>query len=138
MYHYFFVFDLYLFFFFSSRRRHTRCALVTGVQTCALPICRLRLSSRGKEVLPMAQEVIERVHEMLRQAAQHPQDLTGELHVGASNTIGNYLAGELLGPFIARHPQVSLQVSVENTDAITTALLENGRTSGRERGCQSV
>src|SRR3546814_4890286 len=26
--------------FFSSRRRHTRCALVTGVQTCALPICR--------------------------------------------------------------------------------------------------
>src|SRR3546814_11557030 len=32
---YFFYCDL---FFFSSRRRHTRCALVTGVQTCALPI----------------------------------------------------------------------------------------------------
>src|SRR3546814_13095592 len=33
-------------FFFSSRRRHTRCALVTGVQTCALPIffCSLLLS----------------------------------------------------------------------------------------------
>src|SRR3546814_1214237 len=29
-----------LIFFLSSRRRHTRCALVTGVQTCALPICR--------------------------------------------------------------------------------------------------
>src|SRR3546814_3451134 len=29
---------LYIIFFFSSRRRHTRCALVTGVQTCALPI----------------------------------------------------------------------------------------------------
>src|SRR3546814_7641630 len=28
----------FFFFFFSSRRRHTRCALVTGVQTCALPI----------------------------------------------------------------------------------------------------
>src|SRR3546814_5487940 len=27
-----------IFLFFSSRRRHTRCALVTGVQTCALPI----------------------------------------------------------------------------------------------------
>src|SRR3546814_5798116 len=27
-----------MYFFFSSRRRHTRCALVTGVQTCALPI----------------------------------------------------------------------------------------------------
>src|SRR3546814_8125271 len=30
-------------FFFSSRRRHTRCALVTGVQTCALPIWLLAL-----------------------------------------------------------------------------------------------
>src|SRR3546814_982145 len=47
-------------FFFSSRRRHTRCALVTGVQTCALPISahklsgycatmvRLRYDSKGK------------------------------------------------------------------------------------------
>src|SRR3546814_9965235 len=33
-------------FFFSSRRRHTRCALVTGVQTCALPIS-------GIEVRPL-------------------------------------------------------------------------------------
>src|SRR3546814_3093965 len=42
----FFVFSLC--FFFSSRRRHTRCALVTGVQTCALPIsgCRVRHRTR--------------------------------------------------------------------------------------------
>src|SRR3546814_6283607 len=32
----------FIFFFFSSRRRHTRCALVTGVQTCALPISELQ------------------------------------------------------------------------------------------------
>src|SRR3546814_2589915 len=35
------------FFFFSSRRRHTRCALVTGVQTCALPIL---VSGRSRTV----------------------------------------------------------------------------------------
>src|SRR3546814_1841897 len=29
---------MFVVFFFSSIRRHTRCALVTGVQTCALPI----------------------------------------------------------------------------------------------------
>src|SRR3546814_18639135 len=36
-------------FFFSSRRRHTSCALVTGVQTCALPIfgARCTAGSRG-------------------------------------------------------------------------------------------
>src|SRR3546814_18946001 len=32
--------EMYICFFVSSRRRHTRCALVTGVQTCALPISR--------------------------------------------------------------------------------------------------
>src|SRR3546814_2217540 len=35
-------------FFFSSRRRHTRCALVTGVQTCALPIS-VRPGKRGQD-----------------------------------------------------------------------------------------
>src|SRR3546814_9051315 len=35
-------------FFFSSRGRHTRCALVTGVQTCALPIS---LMERGYDVV---------------------------------------------------------------------------------------
>src|SRR3546814_7708370 len=33
---------LFLYLFFSSRRRHTICALVTGVQTCALPIYLVR------------------------------------------------------------------------------------------------
>src|SRR3546814_11838369 len=38
-------------FFVSSRRRHTRCALVTGVQTCALPIFHWTLTGpRGVEV----------------------------------------------------------------------------------------
>src|SRR3546814_1722870 len=47
------VVSVFRFFFFSSRRRHTRCALVTGVQTCALPISdaagpgRLDLPGRG-------------------------------------------------------------------------------------------
>src|SRR3546814_789091 len=38
-------------FFFSSRRRHTRCALVTGVQTCALPIYGL---SASRLLMPMS------------------------------------------------------------------------------------
>src|SRR3546814_3566786 len=56
-------------FFFSSRRRHTRCALVTGVQTCALPILgtlwpkheafRLHLlrTHRGHPVVQMPQSI---------------------------------------------------------------------------------
>src|SRR3546814_5463137 len=37
----------FVFFFFTSRRRHTRCALVTGVQACALPI--FLISNDSKE-----------------------------------------------------------------------------------------
>src|SRR3546814_2534491 len=37
-----------IYFFFSSRRRHTRCALVTGVQTCALPILGKALETVGR------------------------------------------------------------------------------------------
>src|SRR3546814_4880062 len=36
-----------VFVFFSSRRRHTRCALVTGVQTCALPISEYDRDAEG-------------------------------------------------------------------------------------------
>src|SRR3546814_7663778 len=50
--------------FLSSRRRHTRCALVTGVQTCALPISlehQLAISYQGevmlKRVKPLADEL---------------------------------------------------------------------------------
>src|SRR3546814_6308149 len=41
--------DFLRLFFFSSRRRHTRCALVTGVQTCALPILSMAIE---RERLP--------------------------------------------------------------------------------------
>src|SRR3546814_4583033 len=47
------------FLFFSSRRRHTRCALVTGVQTCALPIYMQINDINGKETvyLPIGWEL---------------------------------------------------------------------------------
>src|SRR3546814_5790245 len=38
-------------FFYSRRRRHTRCALVTGVQTCALPILVAALPPEGIAIL---------------------------------------------------------------------------------------
>src|SRR3546814_1842995 len=43
--------ELVCVFFVSSRRRHTRCALVTGVQTCALPIFRFQTSSGCPQLL---------------------------------------------------------------------------------------
>src|SRR3546814_2290539 len=52
------------FFFFSSRRRHTRCALVTGVQTCALPIC----ERSGVDRLDRSERVALETGKVARQA----------------------------------------------------------------------
>src|SRR3546814_18660888 len=58
-----------LWFFFSSKRRHTRCALVIGVQTCALPISlskpstsrtSQRLTSRFTNSAPSSQTISKR------------------------------------------------------------------------------
>src|SRR3546814_18060425 len=57
-------------FFLSSRRRHTRCALVTGVQTCALPIY-LRLW-RVVEVVEAVDDYFKQVD--LRQAQKLKKD----------------------------------------------------------------
>src|SRR3546814_7078675 len=63
-------------FFFSSRRRHTRCALVTGVQTCALPISRRRRVEHRLEEAPPRSQVMSR-HQILshRQARENVRDL---------------------------------------------------------------
>src|SRR3546814_9240357 len=45
--------------FFSSRRRHTRCALVTGVQTCALPIYMLDAKGRNVVTLSLDKTLLE-------------------------------------------------------------------------------
>src|SRR3546814_3968166 len=47
-----------VFFFFSSRRRHTICALVTGVQTCALPIS-MSLNVKDPEAHQLAQAIAQ-------------------------------------------------------------------------------
>src|SRR3546814_4400846 len=58
----------YVWFVFSSRRRHTRCALVTGVQTCALPILVPGIRARFPQLeLLLVEEksdvLLERLHE---------------------------------------------------------------------------
>src|SRR3546814_1789037 len=59
------------FFFFSSRRRHTRCALVTGVQTCALPI-----SSSTQEVA-VGVELVADAGKALERIAAKINEITG-------------------------------------------------------------
>src|SRR3546814_8714963 len=68
-------------FFFSSRRRHSSCALVTGVQTCALPFSVLFPAGMvGLAVLPLMlfhQMQLMVCAAMARRYAKRPEEDTG-------------------------------------------------------------
>src|SRR3546814_15852356 len=78
------MYSSFVLFFFSSRRRHTRCALVTGVQTCALPICWARASSR--------RSCCARSHGISRHSAEAPATLLIVLSVHGRARAGGDVA----------------------------------------------
>ncbi|URX60777.1 LysR family transcriptional regulator [Luteibacter anthropi] len=86
---------------------------------------RLRLNDRGRDLLPLARELIERHAEFGRRAQGGVAELAGDIGVGASNTVGNYLVGDLLGPFAEAHPGVSLRLGVSNTAQIAQGVLDH-------------
>ncbi|MGC1549329.1 MAG: LysR family transcriptional regulator [Rhodanobacter sp.] len=95
---------------------------------------RLRLNARGRELLPLAQELLERYAEFGRRGTGGGAVLSGELRIGASNTVGNYRVGELLGDFVRAHSQVAVRLRVANTDAITAAMLDHSLDVGCVEG----
>src|SRR3546814_4317070 len=86
-------------FVFSSSRRHTRCALVTGVQTCALPIA-LRISHRRIRILQ------QRIGEHEKREAEAPQcgDRSGALQTRIRETERCENAGEGERPWHYHQP----------------------------------
>lgn len=77
---------------------------------------RLQLNERGRQVLPRAMEVLERAQAV--EALLANEKVHGPLHIGASLTIGNYLATLLIGEFIRRHPGSRVHLEVHNTATI--------------------
>lgn len=82
---------------------------------------RLHLNEQGRALLPRAREIVERLREL---GGPGGDDAAGALALGASNTIGNYLVGDLLGSFIGAHPAVRLRLRVANTAEIIAGLLD--------------
>lgn len=77
---------------------------------------RLRLSSLGRELRARAEAVHEQARE-LEQGFVHPESL-GPLAVGATLTIGNYLAPPLLAKYLVQYPESQVTLSIGNTREI--------------------
>jgi len=95
---------------------------------------RLRLNARGRELLPLAQELLERYAEFGRRGNTATAALAGELRIGTSNTVGNYRVDELLGSFVRSHPQVAVRLRVANTQTIASELLDHSLDVGCVEG----
>jgi DNA-binding transcriptional LysR family regulator len=94
---------------------------------------RLHLNARGRELLPLAQELLERHAEFGRRGSENGAELSGELRIGASNTVGNYRVGDLLGDFVRMHPQVAIRLRVGNTETIAAGVLDHSLDVGASR-----
>jgi LysR family transcriptional regulator, transcriptional activator of the cysJI operon len=85
---------------------------------------RIALTPGGKALLPFALKLKEVSDEARVAVANAAGTLAGQLAVGASQTIGQYLLPALLADFLREHPRVSVAAVSGNTDEILEALTE--------------
>jgi DNA-binding transcriptional LysR family regulator len=79
---------------------------------------RLLLNDNGRQLLPKAIEILQRVKEIETFSDASPKELTGQLKIGASTTIGNYVLPSLISNFLKRHPKVQVSLEINNTENI--------------------
>jgi len=77
---------------------------------------RLQLNELGRSVRPRAEALLARAQEFEQSLLQHGE--IGTIKVGATLTIGNYLAVGIIAQFMAQHPTARVALTVENTRAI--------------------
>jgi len=85
---------------------------------------RLLLNDRGRLLLPEAKEVLGRVRTMEQVLNEATREPAGELRVGASTTIGNYMLPSLAGEFARLYRRARALLIVGNTQQIETAVEE--------------
>lgn len=81
----------------------------------------LRLNAVGRDLLPRAVALLDRAEEIEGLLTRHA--VFGDLAIGATLTVGNYLATLVVADFLQRHPDSHIHLRVHNTTAILEALL---------------
>jgi len=77
---------------------------------------RLQLNTVGRELRPRAQRLLDEAAELERKLVGG--DTQGRLHIGATLTIGNYLALDIIAAFRERLPGAEVELSIANTETI--------------------
>ncbi len=86
---------------------------------------KLILNDKGKLLLPKAVNIIQSIEDAEALISSSEENkLTGQLIIGASTTIGNYILPTIIGDFATQHPQTKLTLQVSNTEKIIRQLLK--------------
>lgn len=84
----------------------------------------LKLNDRGRLLQQEATKLMHHVDDLVSSFTNTNGDLHGELKVGASSTIGNYLLPEIIGHFASAYPDVTINLEIRNTEQIEARLLD--------------
>ncbi len=76
----------------------------------------LRINETGQQLLPRAVELLDRAKEI--EDLLHGHAGFGHMKIGATLTVGNYLATILIARFLQQHPESRIQLQVHNTSTI--------------------
>ncbi|AMO70421.1 MULTISPECIES: LysR family transcriptional regulator [Zhongshania] len=82
---------------------------------------RLQINELGRALRPQAEALLDQAQALEQGFRRHDQ--VGELKIGATLTIGNYLAVDIMAEFISRHPAAKVALNVANTAAISQQVL---------------
>ncbi|MCF6265469.1 MAG: LysR family transcriptional regulator [Desulfuromusa sp.] len=85
---------------------------------------KLKLNDRGKMLLPTAQDILKQLSKFEQQLDSSTTEPLGQLRVGASTTIGNYLLPSLMAQFSHKYSKAQIVMQVGNSKAISAALSE--------------
>lgn len=83
----------------------------------------LRINETGRQLLPRAVELLDRAHEIEALLQGHAG--FGYMKIGATLTVGNYLATLLVARFLQEHPESRIQLQVHNTSAIVQQIINH-------------
>lgn len=95
---------------------------------------KLVLNEQGRMLLPYARDILQRLENFSCMVKDTNNEPSGELRVGASTTIGNYLLPLLLGKFSRHYPQAKVSLQIANTDQIALAVVEGSLDVGLIEG----
>ena len=100
---------------------------------------KLQLNEKGRALMPMAIDCLNRVKEISDKFSSGSHSLIGQVNIGCSTTIGNYVIPSLLGPFEQKSPDIDFDLVVKNSQTIIDEILKFNLDMGVIEGiCQEA